>query len=268
MKKVFYTCIFFVLFLTLCSTSVYSVSAGYGAEPHFSYKDILAQTSTPLMNKMPNRTDNIILTCKMINETVVMPGDIFSFNQVVGNRTKERGFKLAPTFIGGRVAESIGGGICQVSSTLYYTCLLANLEIVSRTSHSMSPDYIEQPGFDATVCWGAVDYRFKNNTNNPIKILTWLEDARVHVKIVGTKMNSNIVVIESNILSTTPYQTIYRDNPNLALGQTKVVQPPFTGYVVETYRVIMDEKGEVISRTLEAKNIYKKLDKIIERAPQ
>lgn len=246
-----------VLSVTLCSISVSA------ADP----VEVLSYVSTPLMNKMPNRTDNIILTCKMLNEAVLMPGSTFSFNQTVGNRVEDRGFKPAPTFVNGRVEESVGGGICQVSSTLYYACLKSNLEIVSRTSHSMSPDYLEKPGLDATVCWNAIDYQFKNDTNHPIKILTWVEDDKVHVKIMGTKTNHNTVVIESKIISTTPFQTIYRENPNLAPGQTKVVQVPFTGYVVETYRVITDENGNLISCKPVSKDTYKKLDQIIEQSP-
>ena len=269
-----------ILYLTLLPIFALAAPAVHMAKPEdsiaataetvqdVSYKDTLAHASTPLLNNMSNRIDNIVLACTMINETVLMPGDAFSFNQVVGNRTEARGFKPAPSFVDGRVENSMGGGICQVSSTLYYACLLSNLEIVSRTSHSMCPDYLEKPGLDAAISWGAIDYRFINNTNSPIKIFAWVEDKRVNVKIMGTKMDNNTVAIESRILSTTPPETIFRDNPGLAPGQTKVIQPSFTGYVAETYRVVMDENGVELSRRLEAKNTYQKLDKIIERGPQ
>jgi len=232
------------------------------------YLDTLAEVSTPLLRNMPNRRSNIILTCKMINETVIMPGVSFSFNQTVGIRTETRGFKPAPSFMGGQVLDSVGGGICQVSSTLYYACLLSNLEIVSRSSHSMSADYTEKLGLDAAVSWGSIDYIFKNSTNSPIKIFAWVEDTRVYAKIVGTKMNDNTVEIESVTLSVTPYQTIYKDNLSLAPGQTKIVQEAHTGSVVETYRVVKDAGGNVINRKLEAKSIYYKSDEIIERNPQ
>jgi len=131
----------------------------------------------------------------------------------------------------------------------------------------MCPDYLEMPGLDATISWGAIDYRFKNNTGSPVKIFAWMEDEWVNVKILGTKTDSNTVVMESKILSTTPSETIFRDNHDLTPGETRVVQPSFTGYVVETYRVVMDENGQELSRKLEAKNTYQKLDKIIERGP-
>ena len=233
-----------------------------------SYNDILAEAGTPLLYDIPNRTDNIILACGFINETVVKPGAEFSFNQTVGIRTEDRGFKPAPSFLKGQVEDSIGGGICQVSSTLYNACLSSNLEILSRTNHSMFSDYIEKPGLDAAVSWNAIDYRFRNNTDNPIKIFAWVENTIVYVKIMGTKTNDYTVDMECKILSTTPYQTIYKDNPGLEPGQTNIVQDPHTGYVVETYRVIRDASGNVINRTLEATSMYKKTDEIIEHNPQ
>jgi len=230
----------------------------------FSFNDILAQASTPLLSNIPNRTHNIILSCKMINGVIIMPGAIFSFNQAVGIRTEDRGFKPAPTFINGQVAESAGGGICQLASTLYNACLLSNLEIVSRTNHSMFADYFEKPGFDAAVSWGTIDYSFKNNTNDPIKIYAWVEDTVLFVEITGTKMGDYTVDMESRIISITPYETIYRKNIDLPQGQTKIIQDPHTGYVVETYRVLKDASGNIVNRTLEARSIYNKTDEIIE----
>ena len=232
-----------------------------------SFNDVLATTSTPLINNKPNRRANIILACEKINGTILMPNDTFSFNQIVGIRTEAKGFKPAPCFMDGKICDSIGGGVCQVSSTLYYACLLSDFNIISRKNHSMSPDYLEMVGIDCTVsCDEDIDYKFENNTNNPIKIFVWVEEARVYVKIVGTKLNNNTIFIENEILSTIPYETIYRDNLNLVAGEEKVIQPGFTGYLVKTYRVTKDENGNIISRKLEAKSDYKKLDAIIEHS--
>ena len=154
-----------------------------------------------------------------------------------------------------------------MSSTLYHACLLSNLEIVSRTNHSMFADYIETPGLDAAVSWDLIDYKFKNNTENPIIIFAWVEDTVVFVEIAGTKMNGNTVSMESKIVSATPYRTIFKENHDLAPGQTSVIQDPHTGYVVETYRVIKDTMGNVVNRTLEALSIYNKTDEIIEHNP-
>ena len=248
----------------LTSMAVAQAEAVSEAALSVSFNDILAQTSTPLLSNIPNRTHNIILSCKLINGAVILPGAIFSFNQAVGIRTEDRGFKPAPTFINGQVAESAGGGICQLASTLYNACLLSNLEIVSRTNHSMFADYFDKPGFDAAVSWGTIDYCFKNNTNNPIKIYAWVEDTVLFVEITGTKMDDYTVDIESRIISITPYETIYKKNIDLPQGQTKVIQEPHTGYVVETYRVLKDASGNIVNRTLEARSIYNKTDEIIE----
>jgi len=217
------------------------------------------------MNKLEGRTNNIKLTCEMINGLVLEPNAVFSFNKIVGNRTAKRGFKPAPAFVNGQVVDSIGGGICQLSSTLYYASLLANLEIVSRTQHSFCPDYLEQAGLDATVDWDeGIDFKFKNNIKYPIKILTWLKDSKVHVKLLGKKTNNNTVVMETKTLSKTPAKTVIRNNPKLAAGEKKVIQPTFDASTVETYRIVKDEKGKIISRTFEAKSQYKRLDGIIE----
>jgi len=236
------------------------------ASEYVSCRDTLSQTFTPLLKTMPNRISNINRACEMINEKTLLPGEIFSFNRVVGERCEERGFKPAPTFLNGKVVDTVGGGICQVSSTLYYACLLANLEIVSRTNHSMSADYTK-PGLDATASWDDIDYSFRNNTANPVKILAWMDKTGVYAVIEGTKIDNNTVEIEIDILSTTPYQTIYRDNPELEPGQTIITQEPHTGYVVQTYRVIKNENGEALSRKPEAKSSYSKLDEIIECGP-
>jgi len=233
----------------------------------YANMNTLIQASTPLLQNIPNRTANIILTCRMINETVLAPGEIFSFNQAVGVRTESRGFKPAPSFAEGHVEDTVGGGICQVSSTLYIACLLANLEIISRTNHSMITDYIKEPGLDAAVSWGSIDYTFRNSTGSPIIIFAWADAEAVYVKLDGVKTNDYSVRIESKILSVTPYDTVYRVNRALKPGQKKVIQEPHTGYAVKTYRVIHDAKGNLISRTLEATSIYNKTDEIIEYNP-
>ena len=262
---------FFVL--SVIKINAYAGDCPLGCEqsPAFlqgtAFRDTLAQTSTPLLNNLPNRTDNIILTCKMINETVLMPGEYFSFNQTVGIRSEDRGFKPAPSFSAGQAEDSVGGGICQVSSTLYYACLLANLEILSRTSHSMFTDYIKEPGLDAAVSWGTADYCFRNSTNSPIIIFAWADGEAVYVKIDGTKTNDYTVLVESKVLSITPYDTIYKENPALTPGEIKVVQEPHTGYAVKTYRVVNDAWGNLVSRTLEATSVYNKTDEIIEYNP-
>jgi vancomycin resistance protein YoaR len=129
-----------------------------------------------------NRSHNIAIAAKAISNFVVYPGEIFSFNQVVGKRTKEKGYLLASIIVRGELSEGIGGGICQVSSTLFNAVDSAGLQIVQRYSHSRNVPYVK-PGRDATVSWDGPDLRFKNQYNQPILILAYSQGGSMFVKI-------------------------------------------------------------------------------------
>ena len=132
------------------------------------------------------RKNNVKLSGAAVNGTVLNDGDIFDYNQVVGRRTTENGYGPAPSYINGETVDSIGGGICQTSSTLYLASLLANLEIVERYAHRYTPSYITM-GMDATVSWGGPEFRFRNNTGYPIRIDVSYENSEITVSIYGTK---------------------------------------------------------------------------------
>jgi vancomycin resistance protein YoaR len=132
-----------------------------------------------------NRSHNIALAAKAINNFVVFPGEIFSFNQVVGKRTKEKGYLIASVIVRGELSEGIGGGICQVSSTLFNAIDGAGLRIVQRYSHSRNVPYVLH-GRDATVSWAGPDFLFKNQYNQPILILAYSEGGSMFVKIYSS----------------------------------------------------------------------------------
>lgn len=134
-------------------------------------ENVLGGYFTRLNNSPPNRTKNIILACSQINGTLVKSGDVFSFNQVVGPRIAEKGYLPASIFVGRQVVPGTGGGICQVSSTLYNSALTAGLEIVERHPHTLSVNYVAS-GYDATVLWGAADFKFKNDREKDLLVLT------------------------------------------------------------------------------------------------
>ncbi|MDD2629578.1 MAG: VanW family protein [Limnochordia bacterium] len=140
---------------------------------------------TTLMGS-PGRMQNIRLCMEAINNTVVGPGETFSFNQVVGERTYEKGYRPAPVIVGSSVIDDIGGGVCQVSSTLYNAVRLAKLEIVERHLHGMSVTYIAR-GMDATVAWPDVDFKFRNNTTLPVIVSAVVAGGQVRVEIVGKR---------------------------------------------------------------------------------
>lgn len=143
---------------------------------------------TRLNNSPPNRTNNIILACDQINGTILKSGDIFSFNQVVGHRNTEKGYLPASIFVGREVVSGVGGGICQVSSTIYNGVLTAGLEMVERHPHTLPVNYIG-PGYDATVLWGGADLRFKNNRENDLLVLTAVYGNYVTALFIDTGSN-------------------------------------------------------------------------------
>ena len=165
------------------------------------------------------------------------------------------------------VVDEIGGGICQTSSTLYLACLLSNLEITERYAHRYVPAYIAW-GMDATVSWGGPDYKFTNNTLYPVKIVTKYEKGYLTVQILGTNVDGTYVKMSNEVLSKTPWETIYQEDPTMAPGSPDVVKvTPYTGYKVNSYQTIYDKDGKVIDSHFEASSNYKVRNKVILQAP-
>lgn len=227
------------------------------------FKDPLATFTTYLTASNVPRTSNIRLAAGMINGIILAPGDVFSFNETVGQRTSSRGFQEAGAYVNGRLVPELGGGICQMSTTAYNAALFANLKIVERSNHSMTVAYVPL-GQDAMVNWGTSDLKLENNRNYPIQILAEQKGGSVSVTIMGTKEDDYKVSIERATLSTTNYTKIERVNPALPAGTSKTVQDGHTGHVVDTYRVIKDADDKLVSREFEAKSRYNKTDLIIE----
>lgn len=227
------------------------------------FKDVLGEFTTTYDQSYTARVTNLQVASNNMNGTILYPGDEFSYNKVVGERTAARGFKKAHVFAGGKVVDGLGGGICQVSSTLYNAVLLANLEITSRTAHMMHTGYVK-PSFDATVVYGSIDFKFKNNRETPIKIVSTVKNGYATVKIYGIKIEDDpIVELESVILKTIKYTTVTNYDDTMLEGTSKVTQSPMNGYVSEGYKILKDTAGNVISRTLISKDSYKQTSKIV-----
>lgn len=168
-----------------------------------AFPDLLSTFSTKYQASNKNRTTNLILAANKINGTVVMPGEIFSYNTVVGERTIAAGYKEAPIYVSGRVEDGLGGGICQITTTLYNAAVYANLEIVERSNHQFVPSYVGASR-DATVVYGAIDFKFKNNRNYPIKIICSVSGGIANFQIFGLKTDDDYEVeITSKITSST-----------------------------------------------------------------
>lgn len=211
-----------------------------------------------------NRSNNISISAKKIDGTIVLPGETFSYNQVVGERTIAEGYKEAGAYAGGKVVQDVGGGICQTSSTLYNAALYANLEIVDRSNHQFLTSYVSA-GRDATVAWGSIDFQFKNNRTYPIKIEASAENGVCTMSIYGIKEETEYeVVIQSVVLSYIPYTTKYENDDTLEEGKEVVEQSGYTGCTSEAYK-ILKLNGEVVSKTLLSKDTYDPMTRIIRR---
>jgi len=229
-----------------------------------AFPDLLSTFSTNYYVANVNRTRNLELSAGKINGTILAPGEVFSYNRVVGERTIAAGFKNAAIFENGKVVDGLGGGICQISSTLYNSVLLANLEIVHRTNHGFLTSYLKA-GLDATVVYGAIDFQFKNNRNYPIKIVTSVNGGVARIDIYGVKEPSDYrVEIQSYVLSTTPFTTKYVDDPTLDAGKEVVDQAGTNGCKSITYKLLY-KNGELISKTTISTDTYSAMQKIVRR---
>lgn len=229
-----------------------------------AFPDQLATFSTIYDASNYNRSTNIELAAKKINGTVVMPGENFSFNTVVGKRTIEAGYKEGTAYIGGKVVPDVGGGVCQVSSTLYNTALLANLEIVERSNHMFLTGYVAASR-DATVYYGSLDFIFKNNRSYPIKIVASANNGVCKISMYGIKEETEYeVIIQSKVTSYINYTTTYKNDSTLAEGKEVVEQYGANGCRSEGYR-ILKLNGKVVSQTLLSKDTYSAKQQIIRR---
>lgn len=143
----------------------------------FTKPNMISNFYTTLVDN-PNRTNNVHLAAYAIDNIIINPEETFSFNNIVGERTTSKGYQKAPIFVGKKVVDGVGGGICQVSSTLYNSALNANLPVTERHPHSLKVAYVP-PNRDASVAWGTTDFKFKNNFNYPIKLLVKVVDKYV-----------------------------------------------------------------------------------------
>lgn len=199
-----------------------------------AFPDMLSTFSTKYAASNHNRTTNLILAANKINGTVLMPGETFSYNKVVGARTIAAGYKEAPIYVQGRVEDGLGGGICQITSTLYNAVIYANLEITQRTNHQFIPSYVTASR-DATVVYGALDFQFKNNRNYPIKLVCSVSGGVANFQIFGMRQEDDCEV------EISAYQT----------GRTS------TAIYSEAYK-ILKRNGQVVDKQLLSKDTYKR----------
>ena len=246
------------------------------------FSDVLGSCDSP-HTAQAGRTKNLELACKAIDGTILNPGDEFSFNKIVGERTPEKGYQSAIVYqTGGKSEAEAGGGVCQVASTIYTACLYADLKVTERSPHMFTVTYV-QLGMDATIYWGSLDYKFVNSTDHPLRIDASVSGGYVHVKLVGTapkdKGYDHIVLRHEVVATIQPKMEIDGDKTIITDAGTALdengntvnivvdkdgnkyikgdmVQYSYVGKTVMAYRDYVDANGTVIKTETLHKDTY------------
>lgn len=227
-----------------------------------AFPDLLATFSTKYQVSNKNRTTNLKLATQKINGVVLLPGQEFSYNKTLGERTIAAGYKEAAVYSNGQVVNGLGGGICQISSTLYDAVVMADLKITSRRNHQFVTSYVPA-GKDATVVYGSQDFKFVNSRDYPIKIEATVNGGVATVSIWGVKKDVEYdITIETKKIATIAYTTQYIQDSSLPVGKEIVKQKGSNGVKVEAYKVVK-QNGKIISTTLLSKDTYNAMKRIV-----
>jgi len=223
---------------------------------------LISKFSTDYEHSSPNRKNNVQKSLSAFNGKILWPGETLSFNQTTGERTEANGYLPAPVIKEDKsVQDGLGGGVCQSSTTLYVAARLADLEINKRSHHSFPSSYVDE-GFDATVNWPDLDLQFTNNRRLPVFIRTYYNDKFIFVEFYGEKYpQDGFVSLESEIYEVTPPppMEVVVDNDGEYVnspGQEYIAVKPRDGIKVRVYRVLKDENGEVVSRSVIYTDVY------------
>jgi len=221
------------------------------------FRDVLGE-HTSTVSGIWNRKQNVAKAAKSCTETILLPGEVFSYTEHTGRFNAANGYLPAPTYQNGQTVQETGGGACQPSSTLYCAVLNANLEIVERHNHSFAVGYVPD-GMDATVWYGSLDFRFKNNTDYPIKVVAISPEnlSTLTMKIYGTNLDGSYVKMTNEVTGWVSKDPVYQPDETMEAGAAPVrVQSAYQGRKATTYRNVYDKSGNLISSTLEAVSSY------------
>lgn len=208
----------------------------------------MASYTTYFNSGQYNRSSNIRLAAGNINGIILLPGEDFAYNRIVGERKASNGFKLAHAYAAGQVVEAIGGGICQTSTTLYNAVLKADLKVVERHNHQFTVSYVPL-GQDATVSYGGPDFKFQNNTKYPVKVNLTVSGASITATLTGSTKPPVLSISNSTIsVKSAPVQS--QPNPNKSSTKTVVTQAGHTGYTVDSYKVYKSGKRVFLHRSV------------------
>ncbi|MDP4126101.1 MAG: VanW family protein [Bacillota bacterium] len=207
-----------------------------------AFDSIIGESTTYFAVKEKNRSTNLIAAAKALDRKVIRPGEIVSFNNTVGPREPGLGYKDAYVIINGRYVQGIGGGVCQVSSTLYNAVLLGNLKVVERMPHAVAVSYVPA-GQDATVNYPNIDFKFQNDTASLLYLRSEVKNGMLTLRILGKKSDKS-VRIERHVEKLMNYKTVKRQDTKLAEGRVVQEQMGVKGLVVNTWKVVRDSTGK------------------------
>jgi len=221
----------------------------------------IMEFTTSFTTSGEGRSHNVTVAALALNDTLLMPDEVFDYGKIVAKAEEEYGYKEAPVIVKGKLTPGVGGGICQVSSTLYNAVLLTGLDIVERRNHSLVVSYLPK-GLDATFASGYVNFKFRNTTGKQLLIRTVVKDKTVTVKLFGTMPDNISYQTETGLVKEILPKITYVANDKLALGKQETLQKGESGYVVESYLVKLVD-GEPAERKKLSKDTYRTQDTLI-----
>ncbi len=225
---------------------------------------IIGTFSTDLGRGTRGRNENIRLSASRISNIILQPNEEISFNKMMGEITTQNGYKMASTIQNGKYVDSLGGGLCQTSTTLYNALIRSDVQILERHPHSIPAPYVPI-GEDGAVWVGTKDLKFKNNWDFPIAITSKIENNKIIFNIYGdTNVKNYEIQIYSKIVQTTPATVVEKETDQLELGKTRVVRPKHNGLKVYTYKKYIKD-GKVIKEELYNKSNYPVINGIVEK---
>ncbi len=209
-------------------------------------KERISSYTTSFNPRQTNRVNNIHLLARALDGSIIAPGEVFSVNKKVGPRTAEKGYKEAPVIINGELVPSIGGGACQVGTTLFNAVFFAGFPVIERTNHSF---YISHypPGRDATLSYGSLDLKFRNDTPAYVLLKAWYSKSTVTFAFYGTDFGTEVSYRTSPFTNFKPFKVEYIDDPNLPLGQEKIKDRGIEGRDITVYRIVK-RKGVIVRK--------------------
>ncbi|HHT69967.1 MAG TPA: hypothetical protein GX016_00125 [Firmicutes bacterium] len=226
--------------------------------------DVIGIFSTRFNAAATDRSYNLKLGADALNGYLIEPGEVFSFNAVVGPREAEQGYREAPIIINDELVPGVGGGICQVSSTLYNAVLLSGLKPVERRNHSLPSAYIGL-GRDATVSYGGIDFKFKNTRPEPVMICSRVSGNQLFMAILGTARGEQ-VYIQTTVEQEIPFPIVYEEDPNLPPGTDTIEEEGKPGYKVSVTRTIR-RNGNIVLHEVLSRDTYQPQPEIHQVGP-